>query len=220
MNRRSFVTRAALSTVGTRFAYLAAVSGVALTSEGCNVFSDIANWVPVGEAAVNSIVSVLTSNGFVISTAIQTAVNLIFGALTSLDNAIIAYQSTTPPPAGTLDKVETFIGDVLNNFKSFLASLNISGGLLGIITGLATVVLSTIEAFINDLPATTMPHLKRTIVVGDTFRIANTTMPIVPVHRTRRVFKRNFNSVLDSGASVDVLVAPSAYMHLTLLEHL
>lgn len=221
MNRRTFLTRATLTTVGMRFAYLAAVSGTALVNAGCgNVFSDIRSWIPVAQAAVTSIVSVLTSNGVLISPLIQSLVNNVFGALTSLDNAIVEYQSTIPAPVGALAKVETFIGDVLTNFKTFLASLNINGGLLGIITGLATVVLTTIEAFINDLPATLMPKLRAMVTIGDTAHIASTTIVIVPKHRTIRVFKRDYNAVLDTAPSVDVLVKNSAYLHITVGQKL
>ena len=218
MNRRSFITRTAFTTIGARFAYLAAASGAALTSAGCNVFSDIANWVPVGEAAVNSIVSVLTSNDVVIAPAIQSAITLTLGALSSLSAAILEYQSTTPAPTGALAKVETFLGDVLTNFRTFLGSLSISGNLLGIITGLANVVLSTLAAFMNDLPLQTMSPSKRTIVMADSARVATSTIPIIPKHRTRRAFKRDFEAVLNSAAAVGVTVAPSAHMHLSLDE--
>ena len=100
MNRRTFTRIASL-------VLLLATSGISLFLAGCGVWTDILNWVPVGEAAINSILAVLTGNGVVITPAIQAIVQLIEAGFAALTAAIKEYQSTTPAPVGALAKVET-----------------------------------------------------------------------------------------------------------------
>jgi hypothetical protein len=219
LDRRPFIQRAALTVVGLRLAQGAALLGVAEMEAGCgSVFNDILNWIPVGEAAVNSILAVLAANGVILIPGLQVYVSLIEAGLTALTGAIKEYQSTVPAPVGALAKIETAFKDVVDNFKNFLASLNVSGGLLAIIVGIAQVVLSTIAAFMNQLPAAS--SLKRTVVLGHTFLVGSTTAVVIPKDRTRRAFKRDFNSVLDGGPSAGVVIPPSARLKLSFWEKL
>jgi hypothetical protein len=217
MTRRDFAKRSVLTVVGLRLAQGAALVGVAEMEVSCNLFNDILNWVPVGEAAVNSILAVLTSNGIVIAPGVQAIVTAIEAAFTDLTGAVQEYQSTTPAPVGALAKIETAFKAVVDNFSSFLNQLGVSGGLLAIVVGLAQVVFSTITAFMNQLPASS--SLKRTLVLGATFKVAGATATIVPKLRTRRVFKKDFNSVLDTGARVGAVIPKSAYLSVTFWEH-
>jgi hypothetical protein len=218
MTKRQFIQRASLATLGIRFAYATALSGLSLALTGCNVFSDILNWVPVGEASLNAILAVLTGNGVLISPALQTLVGLIEAGFTALTAAIKEYQSTVPAPVGALAKIETAFKDVVDNFKTFLSSLSVSGGLMGIVIGLAQIIFSTIAAFLNRLPAAS--SLRRTVVITEPARVGNTPFAVVPKERTRRAFKHDFNHVLDAGPTVGVIVPQSAYLHVTFWEHL
>jgi len=210
MNRRQFA--------GRLFAFFALLStlGSALVMSGCNLFTDIMNWIPVGEAALNSILSVLTGNGVVISPAIQSIVALIEAAFAALTAAIKEYQSTTPPPVGALAKIETAFADLANNFTTFLSSLNVSGGLLGIITGLAQVVFSTIAAFVNQLPASA--SLKRTTARISTVKVGPNVITVTPKMRTRRAFKKDWNATLKTAPSVGVICPASAYLPVSFFE--
>ena len=139
LSRRNFA-----KTLFTFFTAFAAF-GSALFMSGCNLYNDILNWVPVGEAALNSILTVLTSNGVLISPAIQSVVALVEAGFAALTAAIKEYQSTTPPPVGAVAKIQTAFNDIVDNFSTFLKSLSISGGLIGIVVGLANVVFSSGE---------------------------------------------------------------------------
>jgi hypothetical protein len=216
MNRRNFIGKTGLLVVGLR---ITGASAVGFWTAGCNVFTDVLNWVPVGEAAVNSILAVLTGNGVLISPALQSIIGLIEAGFAGLSGAIKEYQSTTPPPAGSLAKIETFFKDVVDNFKTFLASLKVNAGLLGIVVGLAQIVLSTIAAFMNRLPAAS--SLRRRLTLNDV-HVADSGyyLVVVPKERTRRAFKKDFNHVLDAGSSVGVIAPKSAYLHVSLLERL
>lgn len=213
MQRREFLHRSTLTIVGLRIAQGASLVGVSLYASGCNVFNDILNWVPVGEAALNSILSVLTANGVIILPGLQVYVNLIEAGFTALTGAIKEYQSTVPPPVGAIAKIQTAFKDIVDNFRTFLASLNIQGGLVAIIVGLAQVVFSTIAAFLNQLPPAT--SMLRSAVVGHSFQVSGLNVPVIPKMRTRRAFKKDFNAALDNGPAVGVVVPSVAHLKLS-----
>jgi len=221
IDRRQFLEVSGKGTLGT--AILTATAGGSVMLSGCNVFSDILNWVPVGEAAVNSILAVLTANGVVIAPDAQIIVGLIMAGFTALTAAIKEYQSTTPPPVGALAKIQAAFKAITDNFQTFLASLNVSGGVLGIISGLAQVVFSTIVAFMNQLPASSAAL--RTATVSSSFTIGSpifrnvNRVVILPKLRTRRVFKKDWNAVLATAPQVGVICPANAYLPLTFWEH-
>ena len=203
MNRRTFTSRISAGLL------LLAASGMSLFMAGCNVFADILSWVPVGEAALNSILAVLTGNGVIVTPVIQSVVSLIEAGFTALTAAVKEYQSTTPPPTGALSKVETAFKDIVDNFSTFLSSLSVSGSLLGIITGLAQVVLSTIAAFVNRLPASTA--MKSVSVRLSSVKVGETVIVVTPKARTASSFKRDYDAILKT-APADVKIPPNAVL--------
>jgi hypothetical protein len=205
MNRRYFLQRAPLTAIGLRIALGAGTIGIALTQEGCNLFDDILNFVPVGEAAVNSVLSILSANGVVLPMGLQEIIKLVEAGFTALTAAVKEYQSTTPPPVGALAKIQAAFKDVVDNFSTFLASLNVSGGLLSIVAGIAQIIFSTIAAFVNRLPA----PVGRTMTVSASYRVASATVIIIPKHRSVGQFKHDVDAVL-AGAPAGVVVPPSA----------
>jgi hypothetical protein len=213
LSRREFGKRATLTAVGMRLALIGAGVGMA----GCNVFNDILNWVPVGEASLNSILTVLTSNGVAIAPAIQSVVSLIEAGFTALTAAVKEYQSTTPAPVGAVAKIQAAFNDIVDNFSTFLKSLSVSSGLVGIIVGLANVVFSTIAAFANQLPAPATAKFSASI---REIHVGAVVQTVTPKLRTRRVFKKDFNSTLDAGAKASLVIPKSAYLPLTFWEHL
>jgi hypothetical protein len=204
MNRRTFTAR-----ISSLVLFLAA-GGSSLLISGCNVFSDILSWVPVGEAALNSILTVLTGNGVVISPAVQAIISLIEAGFAALTAAVKEYQSATPPPAGALAKVEEAFKAIVDNFTTFLEALNVSGGLLSIITGLAQVVLSTIAAFMNRLPPSMTMKVTRDKLAGPV-KVSSTTVTIIAKERNAAAFKKDFDAVLKS-APADVKVPTKAIL--------
>lgn len=217
MERRQFLEVSGKGALGVAV-LTATAGGATFLLSGCNVFTDIENWVPVGEAALNSILSVLTANGVLIAAPVQAIVSLIEAGFAALTAAIKEYQSTTPAPIGALAKIETAFKDIADNFTTFLQSLGVSGGLLGIIVGLGQIIFSTIAGFMNQLPASSSLH--RTVTIGSTMRVGSTTAPVTPKARTRRVFKKDMNSVLDGGKAIGVVIPPSAYLKVSFWEHL
>lgn len=175
----------------------------------CSLWSDVLNWIPVGEAAVNSILAVLAGNGVAITPAIQQIVNLIEAGFNALTAAVKEYQSTTPPPVGALAKVQAAFKDIVDNFGTFLQSLTVPNSILGIITGLAGIVLSTIGAFVNKLPQ--MAGAK-TAMLASSIKINGTAVPVTPHQRSTGGFRHDFNAVLDAGVKVGANVPKSAYL--------
>lgn len=207
MDRRDFVKR-----TGTGFTLAILTSGVSMTLTGCNVYDDIYNWIGVAVASLNSIVIVLNANGITPATGI---VNAILGALNAVRSAIDEYRSITPPPVGVVAKIETALKDAVAQFGTFLRSLSIPGfGLFSMIAALVDVILSTIAGFQGKLP----------VVAGQkslTMQIAQLTgKAVIPKHRTIRVYKKDFNAVLDTGSQLDVIVPRSAYHQISFWEKL
>jgi hypothetical protein len=194
-------------------AAVVALAGTTLELDGCNVFSDIETWIPVGIDAVNGILAVLSENGVVLPPQVSLTVGLIQAGLTALKGAIVEYQSTTPPPVGALQKIETIFQDIVNNFGMFLQGLNLPGGsLFTLIASLVQVILTTIAGFVNQLPT-------GTTTVSATLRVSATqTVPVLPVARSKRRFKKDYNSVLDGGAGLGVKVPAAAHLHLAWYE--
>ena len=211
MNRRQFTGHLATG------AAIVAISGEGLLLGGCNLYNDILNWVPVGEAALNSILTVLTSNGVAISPAIQSVVSLIEAGFTALTAAIKEYQSTSPAPVGAIAKIQTAFTDIVDNFSTFLKSLSVSSGLVGIIVGLANIVFSTIAAFQNQLPA---PASARFSAAIREVHVGAVSQTVTSKLRTKRAFKKDFNSTLDTGAKAGLVIPKSAYLPLSVWEHL
>ena len=175
----------------------------------CSLWSDVLNWIPVGEAAVNSILAVLAGNGVAITPAIQQIVNLIEAGFNALTAAVKEYQSTTPPPVGALAKVQAAFKDIVDNFGTFLQSLTVPNSILGIITGLAGIVLSPIGAVVNKLPQ--MAGAK-TAMLASSIKINGTAVPVTPHQRSTGGFRHDFNAVLDAGVKVGANVPKSAYL--------
>ena len=197
-----------------RGAAVVALAGTTLELDGCNVFTDIETWIPVGIDAVNGILAVLSSNGVVLLPQVTVIVGLIQAGFTALKGAIVEYQSTTPPPVGALQKIETIFQDIVNNFGAFLQGINLpAGSLFTLIASLVQVILSTIAGFVNKLPT-------GTTTVATSLRISATqTVPVLPHARSKRQFKKDYNSVLDGGTGLGVKVPASAHLHVSWYEH-
>ena len=192
--------------------------GASLSLEGCGLVSDIENWVPVGIASMKSIELVLQSNGYPLSGTVLTAFNDVIAALNAVDAAATEYGSANPAPVGTLQKLQLAIKSVTDALATFLSELSLpGGGVLNLIIGLAGVLVSTIMAFLNQLPAA--PATAMSVTLATRWRVGSAAFNVSPVHRTRRRFKSDFNSNLDSGKTVGVAVPNAAYLKLSLLEH-
>ena len=198
-------------------ATIVTLAATTIELSGCNVFTDIENWVPVGEAALNSIVAELAANNIPLSATAQAVVKDIETGFGAIIAAIQEYQATNPPPVGALAKVQTALKDVVDQLTAFLADLALPGGnIVTLISGLASIIFSTIAAFLNKLPASTA-----VTAIGPihSYRLSGLTYSVTAKYRTRRGFKKDWNSQLNSAKAEGVVVTQAAYMKLTLLEH-
>lgn len=210
MNRREFV-----GSIG-KGAAIIALGGATIEMSGCNVFNDIENWIPVGEAAVNSILSTLAANNIGISPTAAAVVKDVFASFDALKAAIAEYKSTTPPPAGALAKVQTAFKDITDQLGTFLQNVQLPGGnIVTLVVGLANVVFSTIAAFANQLPTN-----GATIAAPTRYRVSGLEYGVVPKSRSRRAFKHDFNAELDKAKGFGVIVPHSAYLKVSIFEKL
>lgn len=212
--RREFVGHLTMGAAGTALALST------LELKGCSassVFTDILNWIPVGEASLNSILAILASNGIAVSPAAQLIVKEITDAFNAVVAAIKEYQSAFPAPVGALAKVQAALKAVVDQFTAFLAAQALPGGnIVTLVSSLAGVVFSTIAAFVNQLP---LPTATTVMFSVQHFRLNGVEYNVTSIHRTRRAFKKDWNSTLDRAAVNGVQVPKSAYMHLTFFEH-
>lgn len=218
-NRREFIGHL------TKGAAVAALYGAGAFStlelEGCSaesIFTDIKNWVPVGVSAFNAILAVLTGNGIIISPVVGVIENAIQAAFNAITAAVAEYQSTNPPPTGALQKVEAAIQAVTDQFGNFLAALSIpTAGIFTLVKNLVSVILSTIAAFAAKLPASLAIRFGSTMT---SFRLNGQLVQVTPKERSRRRFKRDWNSVVESGKKEGAIAPPDAYLKLTFGEKL
>lgn len=206
MNRRSFIGRTILAAVAVSFPF---------TMTGCNVFNDLLNWIPVGLSAVANVLTLLSGAGIVLGPGVTAAIGLISAGLNDLKLAIVEYQSTNPPPAGALAKIDQFLGDLVNNIVSVLSQLPAGvSNIITLVVGLFELLLSTIQGFINQVPmAAQMTRTKAALgahglAAGRPLVIANRT------NLSRRAFIHDWNNLATSGGH------PEAKLHESLFQHL
>ena len=211
LTRRRFFGHLAGSALIARMALAGATGITAVELSGCNVVTDIENWIPTGEAAVNAILAVLTANSIPISVGVSTFAGLVETGLNDLLAAVKEYQATTPPPVGALEKIQTILQDISDQFSSFTTSLSgVAAKVLAVVESLAEIVISTIGGFVGQLGTSASANLS--------LRLG--ARPVAAVHRTRRKFKHDWNSALDSAKKSGVIVPNAAYLKLSLVEHL
>lgn len=180
-NRREFGKR-----TGVGLFALATAGSISLT--GCSVFTDILNWIPIGIAALNGIVTVL---GSLVPPQAAVFIGLAKAAFADLAAAVTQYNNDTNPAdkATLLAKIRTFLSDVATNFQSFLNALNLGNNpIVNIVIGLAQVVLSAIMGFMGQLPAAT--PLPVTAMIG------GKNMTVQPkLYKHVSTFKSDYNNV-------------------------
>lgn len=179
--------------------------------EGCSLAQDIQNWVPVGIASMKSIEAVLTANGFPLSGTLLAYFNDVIVALNAVDAAAMEYSATTPPPVTAVQKLQAAIKAVTDQLATFLSALSLpGGGIVSLIVGLAQIIISTIMAFANRIP--TPATGTRVATISSSYKVGATTFSVLPISRSRRAFKHDFNRDLDNGKTAGVMVPASAYL--------
>lgn len=209
MNRRSFIGRVVTAIVG--FAAL----GGAVLGTGCNWEADLENWIPVGLQALASILSLLSGAGIVLGSSAAQTVSVIQQGLGDLKLAVVQYASTTPPPAGALQRIDALFSDIVSNIGNVLSQLPAQPArVVTLVTGLFELVLSTVQGFMTQVPMapTAMPKtaasLKRALVINGKPAVIGPAKNL-----SRRHFIHQFNTLAEAGGE------PQAKLPESLLQH-
>jgi hypothetical protein len=170
MNRRSFAT-------GTAKWLMIALFAPTILMTGCNAITDLENWIPVALTAVSQIVKLL---GPLVPPQVTAAIAVIQAAFAALLTAIQNYKSGS----GVLADIANAISAVESAFSSFFASLNVSSTLVATIEGLAAIIISTIQAFANEIGPAPPAMLA----------VNGKAVPVTPKKRSVKQFKSDWNA--------------------------
>lgn len=208
MNRREF---GKLSGIG---AFLLA-TGASILTTGCNALSDLLNWIPVGLQAVTSILNLLNGAGISLPPAVLTVVELIQVGLGDLKLAIVEYQSTTPPPAGALQKIDTFLAALVSNIGNILSQLPTApNNVITLVIGLFELLLTTIQGFIASVPVAAS-LTKTRAVFAKPFMVRGQAVSLTPrTNLSRRAFIHSFNALTTAGGHKEANLPESLVQHL------
>ena len=172
---------------GTGVLSLAAVGSMEFSGCSSTVFSQILSWIPIGISAITGIVTVL---GPLVPPQALLIIGLVKAAFADLSATV---NDPNPADKATwLAKIRTILNDIVTNFQSFLAQLNLGGNPIeAIVLGLAQVVLSALAGFLGQLPAAGGK------TVSETFRIGRGRLVAYTPHFYKSVneFKTAYNSV-------------------------
>lgn len=171
ISRRNFA-------LGSAKALMAFVAVASIPLGGCSAVTDLENWIPVALTAVSAIVKLL---GPVIPAPVAATIVLIQMGFSALLTAIQNYKSGS----GVLADIANAIAAVETAFQNFFASLSIPSTLLSTIEGLASIIISTIQAFANEInPASTTTSMT----------VGGRQLAVSPVKRSLRKFKEDWNT--------------------------
>jgi hypothetical protein len=194
MNRRTFVGHLSAA---------AAIAFAGVSLEGCSLESEILAWIPAGEAAVNSILGVLSANGVAVPAAVNATVQMIEAGFTALTTAVKNYEATTPPPTGAIASIEAALASVSSAFNQFVSGISPTAGkILTLVVDLGDVVLSTIAGFQNSLGT-------GTVAVSLT---NSRGTAVVALKRSKRQFRHDWNARLTAATTLGAVVPKSAYL--------
>jgi hypothetical protein len=184
-------------------ALLLSTGGAGVLIEGCNagtVFQDITAWLPTAEMAFAGIVTLLTPflppGATVLIGEVNAAFQVVAAAVTEYENAPAADKATL------LGKIRVALAATSDQIQAFLNAVNIPGNpLIAVALGLAQILISAIEGFLNKIPAPAgaKVHLARTSI-----HCSGVTVVVVPKVRTLSAFKAAYNQVADTNGHPEI----------------
>jgi hypothetical protein len=192
------------------------LSGLSLVTTGCAVAADIANWVPVG---INAFQSLLTLLDGLVTPPLQILFQAIIAAMNALVSVAKQYDAITPPPTGALANLKAALQLVITNFQSFLQGINFGSNtsLISLVTGLAEMILATISGFEAALPASVAKAYGASVVPKE-FRAGSVQISGIsprPRHKlTRRSFIHDWNALATAGGHKESKLPESLVQHL------
>lgn len=181
MNRREFAGH--LATGGLAVAVL----GGGLSLEGCSVWTEIEQWVPVGIAAFESVVVLVAP---LAAPGINALAETVKAGFASLAAAVDSYISAPAAQKATfLAKVQLIFEDISQNLQAFLNAVNVgtSNPIIKIVLGLVNIILSTIAGFVNRI--TPASSIKTT-----SLKMGGQVIVVTPKLRNKNQFKKDFNA--------------------------
>jgi len=214
VTRREFGKRAVLTVVGARFAMLAASGGAVVGLEGCNLVNEIEDWVGVGIATFNSILTELAANNVKLSPNELAIANDVITALTDIVAAAKEYAAFTPPPATAIQKLQDAFKAATDQLALFLQTVSIPGAnLISLVANIAGVILAAIAGFLNQIPPA--PAAVKVFRMEASYNAAGQNVPVTPMHigwRFKSQYRGQVNGKLDAAAKTGVLVLKAAYI--------
>lgn len=184
-------------------ALVLSTGGAGVLIEGCNagtVFQDILNWVPTAEAAFAGIVTIL--NPF-LTPAVSAIIGMVNAAFQVVVTAVNEYEAAPAADKATaLGKIRVALTAVSDQIQAFLSAINIPGNpLIAVVLGLAQVIISTIEGFLNKIPA---PAGAKVHLARSSLHCSGVTVVVVPKVRTLSAFKATYNQVADTNGHPEI----------------
>jgi hypothetical protein len=149
-----------------------------------SVFTDIENYVPIGLAAFQEIISLVAPAEAAVLAPIIAIVKATFADLTSI---ITQYQNAPAADKATwLGKVKTAVNAVIAELQQFWNDANLpDGGLASTISGVLQIILSTLAAFLPAIGGAVAVSAKK----------LGKTLPVVAKKRSTKQLKLDINAV-------------------------
>ena len=154
-----------------------------------SVWTDIETWLPKGIASFDAIVTLVDP---LAAPGIDAFAELVRAGFAVLSAAVDQYIAAPAADKATfLGKVETAFNDVTHNINQFLAAISQSANpIVKLAVALATIILSTIEGFMQQIGPTPAPV---------TLRVGAETITVPPVQRNKKTFVADFNAACVAG---------------------
>jgi hypothetical protein len=194
MNRRQFAGHLAKGSLAV------AVLGGTLSLEACpgakTVWDDIKTWLPTGIASFEAIMALVVP---LAAPGINAIAEIVKAAFATLSAAVDQYMNAPADQKATwLGRVETAFKDVTDNIQAFLTALGQSSNpIVKLVLVIATIILSTISAFLGKIGPTP---------VAFKLKLGQEEVLVVPVLRDRKKFVADFNAACVSGGHAELQI--------------
>lgn len=175
------------------------------------ILTDIEDWAPTAEKAVNSILAIIDP-----TPAAQAAAALVEGVINQLLADVQQYLNTNPPPVGLLAKIQAILQDVATNYQAFLNTINVTSPAVGAVIAIAELVFAAISGFISQVlkhaPPAAKAKLKALAVTVSSFKFQGQSYSVKPKEMTGSSLKAGVNAALDQAKAQGANVPESAYI--------
>jgi hypothetical protein len=190
LTRRNWIQQSGVALAAASF------GTITFSMAGCSVMSAISAYVPVGLAAFNGVIALLSSVGLIppgTSTAIGLIVAIVKAGFADLLTAINEYNAAPAASKVSFEQkislVLTDIGDNITKFMDDVSSSLATSTVGKLVVGLVSLILSTLAGFAGQLPA---PAAGR-----KTYAVAG--QAVTPRAISVKEFKKEYNQLVGAG---------------------